>query len=134
MSLNRGCALGCVGIIALSFLMVLLVSGAWLAPFPTHQVAFEHQIWLPSSTRVLSHENSGIWWMDAHAVATVTIAEQDAPEFVKRLKRHPTPKLSGHWSAQRGGEFAGYEGYAFSVALKPPQKGRVQVEIHTTTD
>ena len=72
--------------------------------------------------------------MDAHAVATVTIAEQDAPEFVKRLKRHPTPKLSGHWSAQRGGEFAGYEGYAFSVALKPPQKGRVQVEIHTTTD
>jgi hypothetical protein len=134
MNLQKGCGLGCLGAIALPFLLFFFVSGAWLTPFPARQVAFEHGIWLPPSTHVVSRENSGIRLPDAHAFAAVTIMEQDAPEFVKRLKQHPEPKLTGNWSATTGGEFSGYQGYSFAVRLEPARQGRIRVEIRTTTD
>ena len=134
MNLKRGCLLGCLGIIALPFLLVFLASGAWLSPFPARQVAFEHDLWLPNSAHVLSRENSGIWLPDAHAHAVVSIAEKDAHEFVKRLKQHPESKLTGNWSATTGGKFSGYKGYSFAVRLEPARQGRIQVEIRTTTD
>jgi hypothetical protein len=134
MTLKRGCLLGCLGVLAIPFLLVVFASGAWLSPFPTQQVAFEHNIWLPNSTKVVSRENSGIWLPDAHAHAVVSIAEKDAHEFVKRLKQHPEPKLTGNWSVPTGGEFCGYKGYSFAVRLEPARQGRIQVEIRTTTD
>lgn len=72
--------------------------------------------------------------MDAHARATLTIAESDAPAFVEQLKNYPKPKLKGKWTRQGGGDFSGYDGYQLTVTLAPAAQGRVHVVIATTTD
>jgi hypothetical protein len=131
---KRGCVLGCLGFLALPFLLVFIISGAWLFPFPARQVAWEHRLTLPGSARVVSRENSGIWWMDAHARATITIAESDAPAFVEQLKTYARPKLTGIWTRQGGGDFSGYDGHRLTVTLAPAAQGQVQVMITTITD